>query len=270
MNPSKVFATSSFGYLICVGFVAGALVLSTSVQAEEGEKDWEWNLAPLYLWAVNITGDLRLGPVSAPVDVKFEDLFDNLDAVFTVHFEGAHKSGWGFLIDYIYADIGGSTSMSLPAPIGPVTQEVDFKMKLAELVGFYRFSEPARKSKLDVLFGVRYTEFDPTVKLSNSRGGPLELNPKQDWTDPFVGGRWSWQFADEWQLVLRGDIGGFGAGSDFTWQAVGLLDWQPFRHASFSGGYGALSQDYSDNGGSRVFKYDATMHGPVLALNIRW
>ncbi len=67
-------------------------------------------------------------------------------------------------------------------------------------------------------------------------------------------------------LVVRGDIGGFGAGSDFTWQALGLIDWQPFKYVSFIAGYRGLYQDYKDDN----FKYDATTHGPLLGVNIKW
>jgi hypothetical protein len=36
------------------------------------------------------------------------------------------------------------------------------------------------------------------------------------------------------------------------------------------GGYRALYQDYKDGSGIDEFKYDVTMHGPILAFNINW
>jgi hypothetical protein len=69
---------------------------------------------------------------------------------------------------------------------------------------------------------------------------------------------------------LRGDIGGFGVGSDFTYNAIGLVEYKPWKHVSFLGGYRVLYQNYKD--GSRIdeFKFDMTMHGPVLAVNFTW
>jgi hypothetical protein len=52
-------------------------------QAKEG--NWDFNLAPLYLWMVDMEGDLGIGPVNTGVNVPFSDIFDNLESVFTVH-----------------------------------------------------------------------------------------------------------------------------------------------------------------------------------------
>ncbi len=49
-------------------------------------------MAPMYLWAVNFQGDASIGPITAPVDVNFSDVFNNLEAVFTVNFEGVHNN----------------------------------------------------------------------------------------------------------------------------------------------------------------------------------
>ena len=93
---------------------------------------------------------------------------------------------------------------------------------------------------------------------------------KQDWLDPFVGLRWRWSFTDQLQLSVRGDVGGFGVGSDFAWKAAALLYWQPFKHVGFMGGYQGLYQDYEDGSGRDYFKYDVTMHGPILGINFTW
>lgn len=48
---------------------------------------WEYTLAPLFLWAQGIEGDSQIGPTTAPLDITFEDAFDNLEATFTIHYE---------------------------------------------------------------------------------------------------------------------------------------------------------------------------------------
>jgi len=97
-----------------------------------------------------------------------------------------------------------------------------------------------------------------------------DVDQRKDWIDPYVGLRWKWNFADKWATRLRGDVGGFGIGSTITWNAVGLLDYKPWQHVGFFGGYRVLYQDYSTGSGSHRFSYDAYMHGPVLGLNISW
>lgn len=231
------------------------LMISTStitVPAEESsQKNWQWRLSPLYLWGVSISGDQTIGRATVPLELDFSDIFSNLEAVFTANFEGMYNNKWGFLIDYSYIDIKGDQ--------GPLS--VKFENTLAEVDGLYRLM--SGEHNLDLLFGLRYTEQETTVEPT-----PLSVNP--DWTDPVIGGRWMWDFADQWTLIVRGDIGGFGAGSDFTWQALGLVEWQPFKYVSFVGGYRALYQDYEDGSGPSFFKYDATLHGPLLGLNIKW
>lgn len=74
--------------------------------------------------------------------------------------------------------------------------------------------------------------------------------------------------SDRWDLSLRGDIGGFGIGSDFTWQMTALLGYRfPLFGADATAaiGYRILDQNYDDG-----FEWDMTLHGPVLGLGIRF
>ena len=101
--------------------------------------------------------------------------------------------------------------------------------------------------------------------------GPLsDVDQRKDWVDPYFGLLWQWKIAEKWGTRLRGDIGGFGIGSDLTWNLVGLVDFKPWKHVSLFGGYRVLYQDYSTGSGTSKFAYDATMHGPALGLNITW
>jgi hypothetical protein len=179
---------------------------SSFSQEDATEKNWQFNLAPFYLWGINIEGDMKSGPITAPVDVPFSDVFDNLEAAFIVHFEGMYKSQWGFLVDINYLDLGSDMTL----PVG-ISQNVDLNLTLAEFSGLYRTQRDAHT--FDVVFGLRYIEMENTVTVM---GGPTLLDGSQDWVDPLVGGRWIWAFADDWSLIARGDIGGFGMKSGDT------------------------------------------------------
>ena len=130
-------------------------------------------------------------------------------------------------------------------------------MIIAEADGYYRINRD--KHNFDILLGLRYTSQDTEVE-------PTPVSISESWTDPIIGVRWWFNLADDWALIARADVGGFGVGSDLTWQALGLIDWQPFKYVSFTAGYRALYQDYEDGS----FKYDATTQGPLLGLNIKW
>jgi hypothetical protein len=199
----------------------------------------------------------------------FDEIFDRLEAAFTVHFEGLYKRKWGFLFDLSYINIGDS--ITTPGP-GAATINVDFVETIIELGAIYRFYHKGRHM-LEGLGGVRYTDLDVEI---DTVGGPPPVPSKiegnQDWLDLIIGLRYKWQISGKWMLNLRGDIGGFGIGdaSDFTWNAIGLIQWKPWKHVGFLGGYRALDQNYETGSGINVFKYDMLKHGPILAVNFTW
>jgi hypothetical protein len=81
-----------------------------------------------------------------------------------------------------------------------------------------------------------------------------------------VGGRLSLPIGEKFSFHLRGDIGGFGVGSDLTWQAYPYFSWQCNRWFSLQAGYRWLYNDYSDGDGSNEFRYDVMSHGPQLGM----
>jgi hypothetical protein len=235
---------------------------SAGEQAEEG--NWDFSLAPLYLWAVDMDGELGIGPVSTGLNIPFSDIFDNLEEVFTIHFEAMHRSNWGFFFDYSYLDVGSSG----PGPQGLTTITIDMASTLIEAGGAYRTENGSHT--FDMFGGVRYTKLEPdlTITPPTPIGGKFSLT--EDWYDPFVGIRYNYDFGNKWMLSARGDIGGFGVGCDFTWNVAAMVHFQAWKYAEIVVGYRALDQDYEDGSGASRFKYDMRLAGPLLALNFVW
>jgi hypothetical protein len=75
-----------------------------------------------------------------------------------------------------------------------------------------------------------------------------------------VGARLRHQFAPGLDLSISGDVGGFGVGSKFSWQALAALNYEfaKTKNVAWSGmiGYKALSVDYSKNSGLSTYEYD--------------
>ena len=58
-------------------------VLSVHAQDATGEKDWSFNLAPLYLGGISMNGDMTIKGTESSVDSDFSDIFENLNGAFT-------------------------------------------------------------------------------------------------------------------------------------------------------------------------------------------
>ena len=102
---------------------------------------------------------------------------------------------------------------------------------------------------------------------SVAKSGSLE------WIDPVIGGRLRHEFAPGEQFQLRADVGGFGAGSSFSWEVYGGYS----KDFEFNGlkltsslGYRALSVDYSRQINGQASGLNAILHGPVTALTLRF
>lgn len=80
------------------------------------------------------------------------------------------------------------------------------------------------------------------------------------WFDPYVGLRSRYNFNKVFYTAVRGEIGGFGAGSDLMWQAEGVIGCQITRNIFSEIGYRALSFDYNQDG----FLFDTITHGPQI------
>ena len=259
------FAAPGLAALLC----AAGPVAPRAADALVSE-GWQVQLTP-YFWALAMDGNTRVRGIKGEPDVSFEDIWDNLD--YAVMLEGEVRKGrFGMFANVIYADLGDTQNVDGFYVKGEAT------VSWAGFGGFYRLGPwtvlpeagtLAPKVVVDPYAGVRYTYLD--LKLEVRNGGP-QGSDDQDWVDPFIGVRTLWQIGPKWSVTALGDIGGFGVGSDFTWQAAGLVGYSfdlfGDDNARLLAGYRALYQDYSSGSGDNEFEWDMTLHGPVLGLAI--
>jgi hypothetical protein len=127
--------------------------------------------------------------------------------------------------------------------------------------------------KPDLNLNVTATIDIPALGLSRTGGGNVSAAPVIDWWDPLIGFRLRHQPAPDQEFVVRGDIGGFGAGSQRTWQATAGYSFQTHMHGYVLDtylGYRALYIDYEQGEGKNKLEIDLLSHGPVLGMNFRW
>ena len=116
----------------------------------------------------------------------------------------------------------------------------------------------------NVRFGIKRLGLSVRRSVKRSSATAVARSGDLEWVDPFVGGRIRHQIAADRELMLEGDVGGFGAGSDF-------FDVHCFGtplHTVI--GYRVLAVDFSENGRFGKNALDFVEHGPVVGVRFRW
>ncbi len=256
--------------------------LARAADSASKSSDWDFSTA-IYLWAAGLRGDVTAMGNSTSVDESFIDTVSNADSLFALelHGEALWRERWGGFLDGTYLKLGFDNQV-LAVPPGPIVPaiiaDLETEIWLVEFGGLYRAGRWAYRQgqgdrgwTLDLLAGGRYTSVDQKVAFKVPPAP--NVNVSASWTDPFFGARAIFDLTERWAFILRSDIGGFGVGSDFTFNGVGMFD---YRYVGWGldmdilAGYRGLYQDYSSGSGPTAFVWDIWMHGPLLAWNIRW
>jgi len=232
------------------------------VQTQPPENPWSFTLTP-YGWATSITGTMSAGDLSADVDVSFKDVLKHLDMTFMMAAEFRYKR-WGFAGDLVYARLHDD----IAPPVGLLyssTHEV-LKETIVTLELSYRVVD-SKPAFLDVFAGARVYDIYSQIVLRprlDRRG--VNASATETWADPIFGLRGRYYVSRAVFLNLYGDIGGFGVGSDLSWQVLGGIGIQTARWCDVELGYRALGFNY-DPGRT---KQDLTTHGPIIGWVIRF
>jgi hypothetical protein len=261
---------------------------------------WQFRVTP-YAWAPSVNGDVTVRGQTADIDMSFWDLFDSgnsgaeLDSLAALMgYLEARKGAWGIYGDVVWGkfDFSGD-AVTQRNPIANLNVSaranagLNYEITMVESGLTYELAKrvgTTSATAFDLLGGARYwnQELDLSLavdgsvdlgKLGLEKSGSLAVarSGTLEWVDPIVGLRVRHQFAPGHELQFLGDIGGFGVGSDLTWQLFGGYGfdlWQSNLHGVI--GYRALAVDYGkDNGASRN-NLDLIMYGPVAGLSFRW
>jgi hypothetical protein len=261
---------------------------------------WSFTLAP-YVWTPSLVGSSTVRGRTTDVDVTFVDILDHTkvpkDLFGVMAYFEARNGRVSLFADVLYLKVGLNSDMTrsrgvdaLNASVG-ASAGLKIEMVIAEAAAAYEIANwgspagPGSSTAIDLYGGVRgwWQKADASVDLGGtvnvgdlSRTGDRTLTASGDvsWLDPLVGVRLRQQFAPGADLVLSGDVGGFGAGSKFTWQALAAFNYTLLvrNNITWSGmlGYRALHVDYSQGSGLNHYEYDMTMHGPIVGLTARF
>lgn len=277
MLDRRKIAATLLTVLLVVGLVT-SLAPAAHAEEEGAVNPWSFEMAP-YVWLPEVQGTIRVRNETADLNVTFNDVFDLLGAG-KLFAAGGHAEVRYDRFSFFLDAFGGTVRPTASATVGGqiiqrrVTADVVTNWSFFEFGPAYRLlqwpmKQGERPISIDALVGGRLMYFYDSITLTGS-GGRLNrfVSSSSTWVDPFVGGRFDVPVWGDLDVIFRGDIGGFGAGSDLAWNVLGgfqyILPWEPGgANTSLVAVWKTLSFDYESG---NAVQSNLTFSGPAFGL----
>jgi hypothetical protein len=220
----------------------------------KGPDEWKFTLAP-YLMLPWMDGKTAVRGHEVEVNVNPSQIFDNLQFGAMGYFE-ARKARWAVGIDAVY--------MALGTDVDQPSANVDFNQGAYAFTGVRELNE-----KVDLVFGARWNVLQGKLDFK----GPIlqgTFEATKQWVDPIVGLKLKQSLGGKWHFTMQGDIGGFGAGSDFAWQLFPVVGVDVGKRSTLGVGYRVIGMDYRTGSGNQLFKYDVITQAFVLGAALHF
>jgi opacity protein-like surface antigen len=258
-RPISAFSRRIVSHAIA-GLMLAAVVIPSGAQSEELSGS-----VTVYGWLPWL--DTEVTAHSGAGDFKTsDDPGDFLDAIKAAFFVAGevHYGRIGLLHDTVYADLGKSGTTS-----GPLASSVDVDVEVlihTTALGYQVYREDGKL--IEPFAGARYVDLEADVTVTG--GGPAQISvsadAELDWWDPVIGVRGRLPLTE--RLTAGGfvDIGGFGAGSEFTWEVFAGLEYAVSDRFGLNAGFRYISIDYE----AKRADLKLEIYGPVLGMTLRF
>jgi hypothetical protein len=236
------------------------LVIVTTPSAAQAPSDgWHVTMAPYFMGA-GMNGTSAVAGQELKVDMSFSDLLDNLQFG-AMGLVVARKGNWGFGGDAIWMALGANGVT--PGPLA-ITGAADMNQGAFAFYGLRRLAPYA-----DLMFGGRVNTLSGSLRFNGPGAGTVDGS--KTWFDPIVGLQLRTPAnGKRWHAQVYTEIGGFGAGSTFTWQVFPTVGVNITKAVSVEFGYRWLDIDYSSGENLTLFKWDVLTQGPILGFAFRF
>ena len=230
----------------------------TSNDTSQDDSKWNFTVAPYLLFA-NMNGEIEVKGIPVEVDARTGDIFENLDFGMMLYFEASNDE-WVLTFDALYMNLaadGETLITGRKARVGAKQLALDFK-------GMYRVTH-----WLDAGIGARINVLDGSLNVAE--GDVIlpgrDVSQNESWFDPLIVARATTDFGgNSWKLQMLADIGGFGLGSDLTWQLKPIVGYRFSDLFEMNLAYRWIGIDYEKGNNSDSFKYDMVISGPELGF----
>ena len=211
---------------------------------------WAFRVTP-YLWLPTLNTETAIG--DQPTAESSVSVLEVLDFAALVAGE-ARKGRYTILGEFNYLDL----SQDSAGPGGLVSAETGLDGVLASIMGGYAFVSND-KLRVEGLAGARVWSLDASVDFANLP----KASTSETWVDPVVGLRATYGVTDRIALQGLADIGGFGVGSAFQWEALARVGYTVSDSWTLAAGWRHLEVNV-DRG---RLDLEMTLTGPFLAVD---
>ncbi len=237
------------------------LISGFTLHAQDVEKGKWHYLTEVYLMFPGMSGEIGIADLP-PVefDADAGDIFGHLKMGAMLYLE-ATNDDWAITSDLIYMKLGQDVTPGTLITSGDVTMK-QYAWEIAGLKHITPWLEAGIGGRLVSL----YTGLELETVNEGSRSGEAS----KTWFDPIIILRSQGAIKGKWLLQFRGDIGGFGLGSDFAWQIQANAGYRFSKLFQATIGYRYIGINYDKGEGIERFVYDVDTYGPVVRLGFNF
>ena len=221
----------------------------------------KWQFATIgYIWFAGAWGETDvIGPV-APVDLDLP--FGKVLKAFKFAFMGAAEARHDRFVvlgDLMFIHLGTHEGIGIRDP-DFLEADLDSRTTEVTLLGGYTVVNDGPVT-VDLLAGGRMNWFNTSLELTGPNRS-AQGSVKQSWLDPLIAGRVHVPLGGKWGFAAYGDVGGFGMGSDITWQLIPTVTYQINHKMTIGAGWRYFKVHY-DHGD---FLYNVHQSGPLITF----
>jgi hypothetical protein len=246
---------------LLIGFIG---LKPTHAQSTSPEKEWSY-LTEVYMLFPNMDGEVGVGnTITAPINANTSDIFGTLKLGGMIYLE-MHNHQWSISSDFVF--------MNLEKEITPTTLiragTLGMDQYIWEVAGLYRVND-----YLEVGAGGRLNHLVAQVQgernVFPNDYEDFSAHQSKTFYDPILIARMSTDINKKWLFQFRGDLGGFGIGSDFTWQLQAYAGYRFTQLFQVTAGYRILGIDYDKGVNAQRFIFNMNEFGPVIRVGFNF
>lgn len=248
-----------------------SICLSVNVMAQETEvaslpkSDWNFLVEP-YMLFPNMSGTVGLGDLyDVILDANSNDILGQLKMGFMLNAE-ASNGKWTIGSDLLCMNLAQGVKPGVLIQNG----ELSVKQLGWELSGLYTVN-PWLDLGIGGMLNSIYSGGEVyLISVGGWSSATKKTSMTKTWFDPMLIARIQGKSAEKFIYQLRGEIGGFGIGSDFAWQMQAYAGYRFSKLFQITGGYRIISLDYETGSGANRFMYNVDTSGPVLRFGFNF